>query len=293
MLLLQKDEATAARRRIPIYLVDATDGVTPETSVTVSAGDVKISKDGGGEANHGGTLNELAGGMYYYEATAGELDTLGFLSIRLVKSGVRTFIAVAQVVAVDLYDDVRAGLTALPNAAAEAAGGLFTRGTGAGQINQPANGQIDAKTVDITHDAIDVDAIKNGAISAAKFAAGAIDAAAIAQDAIDADAIKADAITEIQAGMATATNVSDGVDAVADYIDAVLADTIAELPQGQPPKNPTPLQALMLLYMALRNASKATATLRQILDDAGTVIAKAPMSDDTTTFDQGKLISGA
>lgn len=44
----------------------------------------------------------------------------------------------------DPYDSVRAGLTALPNAAAEAAGGLFTRGTGAGQINQDANGRIDA-----------------------------------------------------------------------------------------------------------------------------------------------------
>lgn len=37
--------------------------------------------------------------------------------------------------------------TALPNAAAEAAGGLYTRGTGAGQINQPANGQIDSNAV--------------------------------------------------------------------------------------------------------------------------------------------------
>ena len=45
------------------------------------------------------------------------------------------------------YDSVRAGLTALPAAAAEAAGGLFTRGTGAGQINQPANGEIDANVV--------------------------------------------------------------------------------------------------------------------------------------------------
>ncbi len=33
--------------------------------------------------------------------------------------------------------------TALPAVAAEAAGGLFTRGTGAGQINQDANGRID------------------------------------------------------------------------------------------------------------------------------------------------------
>lgn len=47
-----------------------------------------------------------------------------------------------EVVAYDPFDSVRLGLTALPNAAAEAAGGLFTRGTGAGQINQDANGRI-------------------------------------------------------------------------------------------------------------------------------------------------------
>lgn len=40
-------------------------------------------------------------------------------------------------------DSVRAGLTALPNAAAEAAGGLYTSGSGAGQIKQSNNGQID------------------------------------------------------------------------------------------------------------------------------------------------------
>lgn len=40
-------------------------------------------------------------------------------------------------------DAVRGGMTALPNASAEAAGGLYTRGTGAGQIAQQANGQID------------------------------------------------------------------------------------------------------------------------------------------------------
>lgn len=49
-----------------------------------------------------------------------------------------------QLLAVNVDDAVRMGMTALPNAAAEAAGGLFTRGTGAGQINQDANGRIDA-----------------------------------------------------------------------------------------------------------------------------------------------------
>lgn len=52
-----------------------------------------------------------------------------------------------QITGFDPSDGVRAGLTALPNAAAEAAGGLFTRGTGAGQINQAANGMIDTNPV--------------------------------------------------------------------------------------------------------------------------------------------------
>jgi hypothetical protein len=52
-----------------------------------------------------------------------------------------------EVVAVNKYDAVRGGMTSLPNANAEAAGGLYTRGTGAGQINQAANGMIDANVV--------------------------------------------------------------------------------------------------------------------------------------------------
>ena len=61
---------------------------------------------------------------------------------------------------------------------------------------------------------------------------GSITAAVIATDAIDADAIKADAVTEIQAGLATATNVSDAqtaiitqVDANETKIDAIQSDT--------------------------------------------------------------------
>lgn len=52
-----------------------------------------------------------------------------------------------QLDAINHQDAVRAGLTALPNAAAEAAGGLFTRGTGAGQVNQDGNGRIDTNLI--------------------------------------------------------------------------------------------------------------------------------------------------
>jgi len=56
-------------------------------------------------------------------------------------------VAELEIVSYNPFDGVRLGLTALPNAAAEAAGGLYTRGSGAGQINQPANGMIDANVV--------------------------------------------------------------------------------------------------------------------------------------------------
>ena len=103
MLQIKQSESTAARRRVPVYLVDATDGVTPETGITFAAGDIKLSKNGAAEGNHAGTVTELAGGLYSYEATAGEVDTLGFLSARFTKSGVRTFVAVAQVQVLDPY----------------------------------------------------------------------------------------------------------------------------------------------------------------------------------------------
>ena len=97
MQLFQISEATAEQRRILVYLVDDTDGKTPVTGVTISTGDAKISKNGAAEVDHEGTLTELGGGLYYYEFTTGEVDTLGFISLRLIKTGVRTFVTVGQV----------------------------------------------------------------------------------------------------------------------------------------------------------------------------------------------------
>lgn len=53
---------------------------------------------------------------------------------------------------INLNDAIRMGMTALPNAAASAAGGLLTRGTGAGQVNQDANGRIDVNVVAMSGD---------------------------------------------------------------------------------------------------------------------------------------------
>lgn len=133
-MLFKVSEGTAARRRFLVYMVDDTDGKTPETGQTLSAGEVKISKNGGAEANHAGALTELAGGAYYYECTSGELDTIGMLSWRLVKSGIRTLQREHQVVTYDPYA-TNLGLSGLPTAAPGATGGLPIVGSGtAGQI---------------------------------------------------------------------------------------------------------------------------------------------------------------
>jgi hypothetical protein len=138
-------EGTAAERRFPLYLVDATDGLTAETGE--AAGQPQISKNGGAFSNTSATLTAVGNGSYYVELTAGELDTLGMIQVRYKSANTAEFSAPARVVAYDPFDAVRQGLTSLPNAAAEAAGGLYTRGTGAGQINQTANGTVNVQTV--------------------------------------------------------------------------------------------------------------------------------------------------
>lgn len=71
-------------------------------------------------------------------------------------------------------------------------------------------------------------------------------------------------------------------------------DTIPELPQAQPPVTPTVKQILMLLYMALRNRadSDSSGGFNKIYNDAGTVIAKAAISDAASVFTRAKLQSG-
>ena len=134
---------------------------------------------------------------------------------------------------VDLRDSVRAGLTALPNAAAEAAGGLFTRGTGAGQINQDANGRADVNAVawnelstialpatptnitaatgvvlsGVTHTGAVIPSVTTVTGNVNGTVAGVTPAAAGAQmDLVNAP--NATAITAINSGMATTANVS-------------------------------------------------------------------------------------
>lgn len=79
----------------------------------------------------------------------------------------------------------------------------------------------------------------------------------------------------------------------AEVVDVLTVDTLAELAQGIPATTPTFKTALMLLYMALRNQITTTSSELGVYNDAGTKISKKALSDDATTFTEGKMASGA
>ena len=82
------------------------------------------------------------------------------------------------------------------------------------------------------------------------------------------------------------------MDALVDQIKAQTVDSFAELAQGIPTATPTMEQAIMYLYMALRNKLTVTATEKAIYNDAGTKITKKTLSDDGTTYTESEAVSG-
>lgn len=94
-------EATGAERRIPLYLVDATDGLTEETGLSISGSECRVSKNGAASANCAGSITENETGLYAYEPTTGEVDTVGYVTVRISDSAARKFIGVANINAFD------------------------------------------------------------------------------------------------------------------------------------------------------------------------------------------------
>jgi hypothetical protein len=133
------------------------------------------------------------------------------LLISIQCTGVAPVFVEYQLVAVDLMDTVRFGLTALPNTAVTTNGSLITSGTGTAQLSV-ASGAVTVGTINAS--VITATSIAADAFTAAKFAdsalvignlagtgvkaflgAGSITAGVVATGAIDADAIASDAIT--------------------------------------------------------------------------------------------------
>jgi hypothetical protein len=320
MNLYQQSEATAAYRRVFLHLVDATDGISAETGE--AAGQPQISKNGAAFGNTSATLTAIGNGAYYVVLTDTELNTLGFIIVRYKSANTAEAQVMGQVVAFDPYDAVRAGLTALPNANAEAAGGLYTRGTGAGQINQNANGQVDSRTVamdtgvvtaaavatgaidadalgadciteaKIADDAIAAEHIATGAIVAATFGAGAIDAAAIAADAIGSSEFAQAAADKVWSTAARALTDKAGFSLAADQ-SAVTVGTVTTL-TGHTAQTGDTYAALPTNFSDLAiTVTTGYMTVGTVVADAINAAAIADGAIDAASFAAGAIDAAA
>jgi hypothetical protein len=124
--------------RVVLKAYLSTDHVSMATGKTIA---VVISKNAAafGNPSAGATnATEIANGWYYVDLSTTDTATAGPLIVRGTATGVDDV-----EIGYDVVNAHNAGFDGIPGVAAEGAGGLYTRGTGAGQINQDANGRID------------------------------------------------------------------------------------------------------------------------------------------------------
>ena len=89
-------------------------------------------------------------------------------------------------------------------------------------------------------------------------------------------------------GLIAALNNLSAAEVNAEIVDALGTDTMAEL-SAIPAATPTIKQALMLLYMALRNEGTESTTTRTLKKDSGVTLGTATTSDDGSLFTKGKF----
>ena len=229
--------AGTTNHSVTIRIIDATDG-TPELGVVFDTSGLALSYRREGalvveiteidltspaltDAHEDGGF--LAIGDGYYRLDLPDAATASGVTGVLVGGSVTGMVVIGEyihLVAVNSQDATRMGITALPNANAEAAGGLYTRGTGAGQLNQTANGRSDANVVALATSVITNQACAANFITESKLAANMLTNSQFANDALSE--LNFDAFywlrvaTEIAAD-AVVSLINDGAPAVGDF----------------------------------------------------------------------------
>lgn len=106
------------------------------------------------------------------------------------------------------------------------------------------------------------------------------------------DTAEAAIIAEVDANEGKIDALPDAAAINAEVLDVHNTDTLSELGVGAPAATPTLRQAMMLLYMALRDKVDIDGSWKEIHNDAGTVVAKKALTDNGTTYSEAKAQSG-
>ena len=139
MLTIYRSEGSASLRRVPVWLVDST-GTNPVSADLLQPQITWHGRTPIATVNTAATLSLVSAnaGLHQVELSASEVSALGIFSIHARSATAIAQTVFGQIVNYDSGDSMRFGQFALPNAAAEAAGGLVTAGTGANQISLSA-----------------------------------------------------------------------------------------------------------------------------------------------------------
>lgn len=246
--------------------VDATDGVTPETGLTISQADIRLSKNGGDSAQ----TNNAAGATHdengYYDVPLNTTDTntLGTLRVFVNESGALPVWQDFMVVPANVWDSMfgadRLQVDMLEISSDSAAADnleAYTDGTTPMPVNamQISGDATAADNVEADYDGTGYNKANStiGTVAALTanndktgygLANGAITAAVIATDAIDADALATDAVNEIldalsvrrntaQAGAAGTITLDASASATDDLYNGLLIQIVSGTGAGQ------------------------------------------------------------
>jgi hypothetical protein len=193
--------------------LDATDGVTAETGLTITQPDVRLKKNGGAWAQKAAaqTLSHEENGYYEVTLDATDTNTLGLLRLAVAESGAVPIWEDFIVLPANVYDSLVGGSDALQV-----------------HVNEITNDLITAAA--IADNAIDAGAIASNAITSAKIATGAITTATFAAGAINAAAIAADAITDAKvASDVTIASVTGAVGSVTGNVGGNVAGSVGSV----------------------------------------------------------------
>ena len=121
---------------LTILMIGSTDHITGATGLTLT---IYATKAAGTPAAITPTVTELDSthvpGLYKLALTTGHTDTIGELQLHVTASGADPTDVSHQIIAVDLADATRFGLSALPNTAAGASGGLPLAADASGRVD--------------------------------------------------------------------------------------------------------------------------------------------------------------
>ncbi len=139
-VLITNNSSISSQRIVPLWCVGS-NGTTPATGEAAGQPQWMI-----GGAFLGATVNTLSAwsanaGQYYVILAKSETSVIGQGVVRYNSATALEASTPFEIIAVDSFDSVRAGLTALPNAAPLSANGLITAGIGATQLN-PTQGNV-------------------------------------------------------------------------------------------------------------------------------------------------------